>query len=181
MRDEELIDQIAKGDEKALKKLMDLYRNRLFFYVYGLLENYEDAEEVVAETFYQVWRSAKNFKGSSKVSTWIFGIARNVSRNMLRKRMREIKTVEIMEHDAVFEDQSIDSESAELVKKALERLPVAHREVLHLAFYEELPYEEIAKILGIPLGTVKTRVFYAKKRLLEVIKELKDEELKESF
>ncbi len=177
MRDEELIKEIAKGNEKALKELMNLYRSRLFFYAYGILQNYEDAEEAVSETFYQVWRSAKSFRGGAKVSTWLFGITRNVSRNMLRKRLREPKTLEIMEQDALLDDTHLEGEDIQLIKEALEKLPPTHREVLHLAFYEDFSYEEIANILGVPLGTVKTRVFHAKRKLLEVI----NEELKKSL
>lgn len=145
------------------------------------MRDYEDAQEAVSETFFQVWRSAKNFRGDSKVSTWLFGITRNVIRNMLRKRTKEVKTVEIMEHDAVYENDPWEPEDVGVLKKALELFPPAHREVLHLAFYEELSYEEIAQLLKLPLGTVKTRVFYAKKKLLELIKEIRDEELKKSL
>jgi RNA polymerase sigma-70 factor (ECF subfamily) len=174
MREEEIIAQIAEGREEALKKLILMYNSRLFSYAYGLLQNYEDAEEAVAETFFQVWRSARNFKGGSKVSTWLFGVCRNVIRNMLRKKMKELKTLELMERDAVSEELPIP-EDVHMVRRALEALPPTHREVLHLVFYEELPYEEVAKVLGIPLNTVKTRVFYAKRRLLEAIKEVSGE------
>ncbi|SNZ12122.1 RNA polymerase sigma factor [Hydrogenobacter hydrogenophilus] len=181
MSDTQLIKRIAKGDQEALRELINIYKARLFYYAYGILRDYEDAQEAVSETFFQVWRSAKNFRGDSKVSTWLFGITRNVMRNMLRKRTKEVKTVEIMEHDAVYENDPWEPEDVEVLKKALERLSPAHREVLHLAFYEELSYEEISQVLGVPVGTVKTRVFYAKKKLLELIKEIRDEELKKSF
>ncbi len=174
MEEISLIREIANGNEKALKKLIRLYRDRIFLYTYGILQNYEDSEEATAEVFFQVWRSAKKFKGMSKVSTWLFGIARNVSMNVLRKRRRRFQTIEIMDHDAVWEEIEIE-EDVELLRRAIEKLPPPHKEVIHLAFYEELPYSDIAQIIGVPENTVKTRVFYAKKKLKELVERLKVE------
>ncbi len=174
MQEQELIKQIAKGDEKALRTLILMYNSRLFSYAYGILQNYEDAEEAVAETFYQVWRSAKKYRGESRVSTWLFGVCRNVIRNMIRKNKRHPNMLEIREEDAVIEEEAQPVE-VELISKAIEKLPPIHREVLHLAYYEEMPYEEIAKILDIPVNTVKTRVFNARKKLLRIIEEMKNE------
>jgi len=169
-----LIKKIADGDEEALKKLIKIYRNRIFLYVYGLVGNYEDSEEVTAETFFQIWRSAKNFKGLSRPSTWIFGIARNLTMNLLRKKRRELLTYELEDRDIAVSDEDLP-QNIELLRIAVEKLSPLHREVIHLAFYEELPYSEIAKILGIPENTVKTRVFHAKKKLKEIVKELEGE------
>ncbi len=174
MREEDLIFKVAKGDQQALRTLILLYNSRLFSYAYGILQNYEDAEEAVAETFYQIWRSARNYRGDSRASTWIFGVCRNVIRNMLRKNKRHPFMFEIREEDAVVEEE-VEPMEVELVVKALDRLPPIHREVLHLAYYEDMPYEEIAKVLGVPLNTVKTRVFNAKKKLLRTIEELKND------
>lgn len=165
---EELISAIAKGDEKALRELIRLMQARVYAYCYSLLGNEEDAEELASETFFQVWKSAGKFKGSSKATTWIFGIARNLCMNHLRKK--KIQFLELMEGDAVYEPEKEESEyDPELVKKAMERLNPLHREVLYLAYYEEMPYAKIAEILGIPENTVKTRVFNAKRRLKELI------------
>ena len=174
MEETELIKRIASGDEEALAKLIRIYKGRIFLYVYGLLRNYEDSEEATAETFFQVWRSAKRFKGRSKVSTWLFSIARNVAMKVLRKRRHETLIFELYELDAFVQDVELPQD-VELLRRAIEKLPPAQREVIHLAFYEELPYSEIAQILGVPESTVKTRVFYAKKKLRQVIKELQDE------
>ncbi len=176
MDDAELIHRIANGDEEALKRLIKLYKDRVFLYVYGLLQNYEDSEEVTVETFYQIWRSARNFKGYSKVSTWIFGIARNLVMKTLRRKKRELLVFSLEDREDSVSDEEVSlPEHAEILKMALEKLSPAQREVMHLAFYEELPYSEIAKIMGIPESTVKTRVFYAKKKLKEIVKELLDE------
>ena len=179
MDETSLIEEIAKGNEKSLKKLIRLYKDRVFLYAYGILQNYEDSEEATAEVFFQIWRSARRFSGRSKVSTWIFGITRNVCMNMLRKRKKQLPTLEIMERDAVYEEVDLE-EDVEILRRAIDQLPPAHREVIHLAFYEELPYSEIAQILEVPENTVKTRVFHAKRKLKEIVKRLKGEDQKGS-
>ncbi|MEM4558310.1 MAG: RNA polymerase sigma factor [Desulfurococcaceae archaeon] len=164
---EELIKAIARGEEKALRELIRLMQGRVYAYCYSLLGQEEDAEEITSEVFFQVWRSAKKFRGDSKATTWIFGIARNLCLNHLRKK--KLQFMELLETDAVYEPEEEPEYDPELVKKAMEKLSPLHREVLYLAYYEELPYSKIAEILGIPENTVKTRVFNAKRKLKEII------------
>ncbi len=83
---EELIKAIARGEEKALRELIRLMQGRVYAYCYSLLGQEEDAEEITSEVFFQVWRSAKKFRGDSKATTWIFGIARNLCLNHLRRK-----------------------------------------------------------------------------------------------
>lgn len=86
MNNEEiLIKKIAKQDEEAFKVLYENTSNKVFKYIYGLVNNKETAEDIMVETYIQVWRSAKNFKGMSKVMTWIFGIARNIALSEIKK------------------------------------------------------------------------------------------------
>lgn len=164
---EELIKAIARGEEKALRELIRLMQGRVYAYCYSLLGQEEDAEEITSEVFFQVWRSAKKFRGDSKATTWIFGIARNLCLNHLRKK--KLQFMELLETDAVYEPEEEPEYDPELVKKAMEKLSPLHREVLYLAYYEELPYSKIAEILGIPENTVKTRVFNAKRKLKEIM------------
>ncbi len=174
MNEESLIKEIAKGNEEALRSFIKLYERRVFMFAYSLLRCYEDAEEATSETFFQVWRSAKKFEGRSRVSSWVLGIARNVCMSMLRKKLKNPPTVELFDSDVVFEVEDVEVD-LELLKNALELLSPNHREVLHLVYYEEMPYEEISQVLGVPVNTVKTRVHYAKKKLAEIIKELTGE------
>ncbi len=164
---EELIRAIARGEEKALRELIRRMQGRVYAYCYSLVGCQEDAEELTSEVFFQVWRSAKKFRGDSKATTWIFGIARNLCLNHLRKR--KIQFMELLEADAVCEPEEEPECDPELIKRAMERLSPLHREVLYLAYYEELPYSSIGELLGIPESTVKTRVFNAKRRLREII------------
>lgn len=115
-----------------------------------------------------VWKSAKNFKGRSKVLTWIFGIARNQAHNILRK---ESKGQRLPEEDPSSESHDpTKSMHVDLcVQDALETLSPTHREVMHLVFYENLTVRETAELLGIPTGTVKSRMHHAR---LALAKEL---------
>lgn len=165
---EELIRKIARGEEKALRELIRAMQGRVYAYCLSLVACQEDAEELTLEVFYQVWRSAKSFKGQSRATTWLFGIARNLCMNHLRKK--RVQFIELMEGDAVYNPEEEEPDyDPEAIRRAMERLSPAHREVLYLAFYEELSYGEIASLLGIPENTVKTRVFHAKKKLKELL------------
>jgi len=113
-----------------------------------------------------VWEGAGSFKGSSRVSTWIFGIARNQAHALLRREARGARTAN---EPLVLPDPAGQVEKVERVRSALERLPPQQREVVFLAFYEGLSYREIAGILGVSEGTVKSRMYYAKRTLAEVL------------
>jgi len=170
----ELIAKIAKKDQNAFQTFFYIYKNRLYYYFYKLLENQEDAEELTMEAFFRIYRNAGTFRGESKVSSWVFGIARRVCLEHLKEKNKSIKTLELYEGDAVSEGSPIN-EDVELVRKAIEKLAPYEREVLFLAYYEELPYEDIAKVLDIPVGTVKSRVFNAKAKLKRIIEEMSHE------
>jgi RNA polymerase sigma-70 factor (ECF subfamily) len=113
-----------------------------------------------------VWKGADRFSGRSKVSTWIFGIARNKALDLLRREKRGARVPELK---LVSPDPAPGIERDENVRTALETLSTDHREVVFLTFYEGLSYGEIAQLLDIPEGTVKSRMFHAKKRLAEVL------------
>ena len=164
--DRELLSRIATGDEAAFKRLYARYADRVFRYALTLLRNRHLAEEVVQETMVAVWEGAGSFKGSSRVSTWIFGVARNQAHALLRREARGARTAN---EPLVLPDPAGQVEKVERVRSALERLPPQQREVVFLAFYEGLSYREIAGILRIPEGTVKSRMYYAKRTLAEVL------------
>jgi RNA polymerase sigma-70 factor (ECF subfamily) len=134
------------------------------------------AEDVVIETMTAVWRGAQGFARSSRVSTWIFGIARHKALDAIRKSTHEMVSLDAA--DGVEDTAENAAQSAERgsnareMLRALELLSDDHREVLRLAFYEELPYDEIAALLAIPTNTVKTRVFYAKQQLKRQLEDL---------
>ena len=164
--DRELIADVANGDEAAFRQLYDRFADRVYRYAYTILRGKHLAEEVAQETMIAVWKGASKFAGRSKVSTWIFGIARNQAYSLVRK---EIRTERVPDVSLVQPDPAPGIHRQERVARALERLSDDHREVVFLTFYEGLSYGEIASILDIPRGTVKSRMFHAKKQLGEVL------------
>lgn len=161
-----LLERIAEQDGSAFERLYDDFSNRVYRYAFTLLHNEHLAQEAMQETMIAVWKGAGRFAGRSKPSTWIFGIARNQALSLLRREQRA-------GHGAVperiEEDPAQRIHTQERVLSALALLSPDHREVVHLTFYEGLSYSEIAGILDVPAGTVKSRMFHAKRRLAEAL------------
>lgn len=164
--DRELLSLVAARDEAAFKRLYTRYADRVFRYALTLFRNRHLAEEVVQETMVAVWQGAGAFKGGSQVSTWIFGIARNQAHALLR---REARGAREPEEPLVLPDPAEGVRRRDRVLSALEELPPEQREVVVLAFYEGLSYREIGRMLGVPEGTVKSRMHLAKRRLREAL------------
>lgn len=165
-----ILAHIAAGSREAFDLLYRRYERRVYGYLLSLVRMPAVAEELMCETMLEVWRGAARFRGDSRVSTWLLGIARYKALSALRARPPSSDSIgdEVPEIQT-FEDGPLEQvhkgEQIELVQKALQTLSVEHREVLELAFYHELHYQEIAELVGCPVNTVKTRVFYAKQQL----------------
>ena len=162
----DLLAKVANKDSAAFQQLYDQFADRVFRYAFTILHNRHLAEEIAQETMIAVWNGANRFAGRSKASTWIFGIARNQAFTLLRKEKRAENTPA---KELVQADPSRNIIQRERVMTALNELSPDHREVVYLAFYEGLSYGEISGILGIPSGTVKSRMFHAKRKLAEVL------------
>ncbi len=167
-----LINLIASGDIDAFKTLHRAYQRRLFAYTMKMLDDAGAAEELSSDVMLEVWKQAKQFQGNSKLSTWIFGIAHHKALNARRRRGQRIDVA--MEQAIPSVDPRPDPEqSAERhdmlrrLETVLGNLSLDHREVIELTFYHEFSYEEIARIMNCPVNTVKTRMFYAKKKIRE--------------
>ena len=180
--DPDLLAAVAGRDAAAFERLYQLYEKRVYQYVCTLVYDPTLAEEVVGDAMMAVWRGAGSFSRSSRVSTWIFGIARHKALDALRRTGRHYHDVAL---DEAFELPNAQESPAEAVNRkqvtsltqlALQALSREHQEVLRLVFYEELPYEEIAELLSIPTNTVKTRVYYAKQRLKHHFQQLAQDE-----
>lgn len=172
-----LISRVAVGDIEAFKTLYQVYQTRLFAYSKKMLSDVGSAEELCNDVMLDVWRQAGQFKGKSKLSTWIFGIARYKALNMLRRKGRRINVT--LEQAAKTADARPDPEKTaerrdtrEKLEAALRTLSQEHREVIELTFYQEFSYEEIAQIMKCPVGTVKTRMFYARHKLRAWLSEM---------
>ncbi len=162
----DLLAKIANKDGVAFERLYDLFSNRVYRYAFTILHDEHLAEEIMQETMIAVWKGADRFAGRSKPSTWIFGIARNQALALLRREHRVTRR-EFTER--VEDDPAPRLLAEKKVKEALDTLSSDHREVLFLTFFEGLSYGEIAAILEIPAGTVKSRMFHAKRRMAEAL------------
>lgn len=168
-----LIRQIAAGYRDAFEKLYQAYAPRLFRYLFSVAGDSNTAEELTNDVMVAAWKAAAQFRGEAKVSTWLFGIAHHKALNELRRR-RPV-TVEI-EKAGVLAAQDTGPEVAVRradiegkVRSALQQLSPEHREVVDLTFYQGFSYQEIAAIIQCPVNTVKTRMFYARKKLQDIL------------
>jgi RNA polymerase sigma-70 factor (ECF subfamily) len=172
--DEVLIGRIAKGDRLAMQVLFARHHVRVYRFVLRLVGNPTTAEDLISEVFLDVWRQADRFEGRSAVSTWMLAIARFKALSALRKKPDE----ELDEETAATIEDTSDTPEVALEKKdkstvlrqCLEKLSPEHKEIIDLVYYHEKSVEEVAEIVGIPENTVKTRMFYARKKLAELLK-----------
>lgn len=160
--DEALLWSVGQADRAAFRELYDRHADRVYRFALSLVRNGHLAEEVLQETMLAVWKQAEKFRGSSKATTWILGIARNQAHGLLR---REKKGERLPEDPAHEPDPAEVAEIDVRVKQALETLSPEHQEALHLVFYEEMSLADAAAVLGVPEGTVKSRLYYARKAL----------------
>jgi RNA polymerase sigma-70 factor, ECF subfamily len=160
--DEALLWAVGQADRAAFQELYDRHADRVYRFALSFVRNGPLAEEVLQETMLAVWKQADKFRGSSKATTWILGIARNQAHSLLRHE----KKGERLPDDPTYEADPAETAEIDVrVKRALESLSSEHQEVLHLVFYEEMSLADAAAVLGIPEGTVKSRLFYARKAL----------------
>ena len=172
--DAELLDRIREQDSAALRTLFQRYYSQIYWFVQRRLHDANLAEEVVADVFFEVWRSAHNFAGASRPSTWIFGIAHfkciGAHRDRRRHKRASVIPTNVEALHRVADGRDLNErlgarDELRLVQQAIAALPEEQRRVIELALIQGLPYEEIATQLQVPEGTVKTRVARARLRL----------------
>jgi RNA polymerase sigma-70 factor (ECF subfamily) len=173
--DETLLGLVAQGDKDAMRALFARHNVRVFRFLLRLVGNDATAEDLLNEVFIEVWRHADRFQARSQVSTWILAIARFKALASLRRRSLDELDDETYEAIAdPADDPEIAMQKTErsaLLQDCLKQLSIAHREVVDLVYYHEQSIEEVAEIIGVPQSTVKTRVFYARKRIAELMAE----------
>lgn len=173
-REFKLIRDVGKGDAEAFEQLYETTHKRVFQYLCRFTNDRYLAEDLTMDTYAEVWKSAGRFRGESKVATWLIGIARNMAMNEFRKN-NKMKTQELdegMSNPPAQFHACVGTETAQILAEALNRLPISHREILDLVFLQGMNYEDISQIVGIPLNTVKTRVFYAKEKLRDALRSM---------
>jgi RNA polymerase sigma-70 factor (ECF subfamily) len=181
--DRTLVDRFKSGDQAAFDEMVTRYWDRIYAMVHQLLRNQQDAEEVTQDAFIRAHRGLVNFRGDSAFSTWLYQIATNLARNRYwywwrRKRDQSVSfdapissdndstLAEILPAELETpEDATVTQEFVNSISSGMERLSAKHREILILRNIKNLSYEEIAVILGISVGTVKSRIARARESL----------------
>uniref|UniRef100_A0A7C4THC2 RNA polymerase sigma factor n=1 Tax=candidate division WOR-3 bacterium TaxID=2052148 RepID=A0A7C4THC2_UNCW3 len=169
--EKDLIEGIIKNDERSCERILNLYKGRIFSYILRLVRNYDDAEELTFETFIKFFKSVKSYDPSKPLSNWLFKIAHNQVIDFFRKN--KIKYEYLDEGQPSGEDFLKEYEMAKRMKEieeAISHLPPLDREILLLFHKEEYSYEEISRILNLPVSTIKTRLHRARRRLKEMLK-----------
>jgi RNA polymerase sigma-70 factor, ECF subfamily len=167
--DRALLADVAAADRDALTALYTRYHARLFKFVFRLTRSHTAAEELVNDIMLVVWRSAQNFRGDSKPSTWIFGIAyRQTLKRMSRKKLSIASYFDV---DLLADSSAPSFEQEDWVHRGLETLPPTQRLAVELVFYLGLSYEEVATVTDCPVNTVKTRMFHARRKLREQLQD----------
>jgi RNA polymerase sigma-70 factor (ECF subfamily) len=170
--DIELLKRVRAGDSLALKALYARNRVAIYHFALRLTRSEAAAEDVVSEVFIDVWRNAAAFAGRSDAQTFLLAMARNKAYSHLRKRREDEldeEAVAQIEDEADTPEVSLQKrDKADVLRACLMELSCAHREVIDLVYYHDKSIDEVAEILAVPEGTVKTRMFYARKRLCEL-------------
>lgn len=181
--DEELIHRFQKGDEYAYLELVNRYRDKLTNFAFRFLGNSEDAEDIVQDTFVKLYTHRHFYRNIAKFSTWIYTITANLAKTELRKRKRRkvsfLSQMGTQDKDFDIPGDDTTDELAEgrftksRIQNAIQKLPVHFRTAVILRDIQELSYEEISKILDVPLGTVKSRINRARLQLQEELRHVK--------
>jgi len=171
--DETLIRRIAAGDQSAMRALFARYRVRVYRWLLRLVDDEALAEDLLSEVFLDVWRHAASFEARSSLSTWLLAIARYKALSARRRRTDaelDEATVSTVPDTADDPGVTLQKENrAEALRQSLPRLSPEHREVIDLAYYHGKSVKEIAAIVSISEATVKTRMFYARRKLAELV------------
>jgi RNA polymerase sigma-70 factor, ECF subfamily len=170
--DEALIRAISSGDRRAMQTLYSRHNVRIYRYTLRLTNDAALAEDLVADVFIDVWRQAGRFRAKSQVAIWLLAIARNKAISALRRRSHiplDDVAITIADPADDAETMAANSDRRAIVQKSLSQLPRLQREVIDLVYYHEKSIDEVAQIVGAPASTVKTRMFYARKRMQKLL------------
>jgi len=177
--DKKLILAVQEGDKKAFSPLIRRYQKRLFRFIYGLVGSFDATEDIVQETFIKAFKAMETFKTEYEFYPWLATIARNTAYTSIHKEERKESLNSLQEkgYDPVSTDlgpidKLLDEEGQKRFYKAVKALPVKYRTVFTLRHFEDMDYSAIASYLKIPPGTVDSRLYRARKLLLEELKDL---------
>jgi RNA polymerase sigma-70 factor, ECF subfamily len=171
--DRDLLDNVAAGDREALRELYMIYHRRLTGFLLRFTRRRDLVEEVINDTLYVVWCKAGEFRGDSRLSTWIMGIAYRCALKALRSRGHQLLHSVPIENECLPAPDELDAaETGEWVALAMQQLPGDQRLTLELAYGQGYSCEEIAQIMDCPVNTVKIRMFHARGKLRTLLPRL---------
>ncbi|HYW34926.1 MAG TPA: sigma-70 family RNA polymerase sigma factor [Balneolaceae bacterium] len=180
--DEDLMESFQAGYDEAFDILVARFKDRLHNFLYRYTHNHQDCEDLVQETFLRVYRSKHSYERVAKLSTWMYTIALNLAKSLYKKKQR-MQTITIHEDETDPDDQPLKLEDTTILQddslhekmcmneleKALMQLSENFREVVILRDIQQLAYDEIAEITGLPMGTVKSRINRGRAQLQELL------------
>ena len=172
--DDMLLESIADGNRTSMHILYCRHNVRVYRFILRIVRDATTAEDLVSQVFLDVWRTAGQFQGRSQVSTWLLSIARFKALTAMRQRRFEDidqEDVRQIPDSCDTPETSLDrSDTSAILRACVQKLSPAHREIITLVYYHEKSVEEVGQIIGIPQSTVKTRMFYARKQLADLLK-----------
>lgn len=177
IKDAEIIAMMSEegSREKGLRALMDAYQSRLYWHIRRLILDHDLAQDVLQETFIKTYQNFHQFKQDSQLYTWLYRIATNEALQQLNKMKKMQKTDEDADYhmqNLVADNAGTDADEIQLLlQQAIQSLPEKQRLVFTMRYYDDLPYEEMSKILDMSVGTLKTNYHYAKQKIEDYIKE----------
>jgi RNA polymerase sigma factor (sigma-70 family) len=174
MTDEQIIGRVRGGETRLFGELVRRYQDPVYGMVVRAVGGSEDAQDIAQEVFLRVFRGIEGFRGDSKFSTWLYRVTWNLCADWLRRNRRPDRRAVMIEEADAMPDERVDVEEGFLgeeqratVRRALGRLDEKYRGVVDLHYYQKLSYDQIAVVLGIPVKTVETRLYRARKMLRE--------------
>lgn len=184
MDEKTLIQQLKNGDEQAFNELVEQYSKKLYYLCLKMLQNASDAEDTVQTIFLKAYTNISRFEEKSSISTWLYRIGVNVCTDILRKRKKDVKTslysvnsdeeefvIDIPDEKENVEESVLQKERKEALYQAIASLKPKQKQFIVLREIENLSYEEIAEIMKLNVGTVKSGINRARKALLEKLQE----------
>jgi RNA polymerase sigma-70 factor (ECF subfamily) len=184
LSDEDLVQVVLAGDRERFAELVERYQSRLVNYLHRLVRDIDEAHDLAQEVFVKVYQALDRFDPKYRFSTWMFRVAQNAAIDVIRKRRFRLvpltrpddggegsRELEIAADGPSAEDEVVSSERDAQVREAIDALPDDYRELIVLRHYAELAYDEIAQSKGMPLGTVKNKLFRARQMLKGALEE----------
>tara|TARA_B100000949_G_scaffold197805_1_gene184045 strand:- start:12974 stop:13552 length:579 start_codon:yes stop_codon:yes gene_type:complete len=186
-KEKQLISEMRKGNTRAFSDLVDSYKDMVFTLSVRMLGNREEAEEVSQDVFIKVFKSLQNFKGDSKLSTWVYRIAYNTCLDRIRKikkkrihtDLEHIDQIAYADLDTAFQ-KMLETERSGLINQCLSKLSAEDAGVLTLFYLEEKNLQEMEKATSLPVNTLKVRLYRARKRLASIMEKSVNKEILQS-